>query len=182
MPPAPSFYKPLPNPTQPTNHPTNHPPTQGAVYGDVKPANFLFTSSPDAAQAAGDPPPLLKMVDVGCSQWCRPGRPLKSRTGTPVYLAPEVLLREWGPAADLWSVGMVAFHLSAGRLPFWSSLEGLTPKSVMQAILADPIDYGLLSGGPAQADLLRGLLDHSPACRPSAADALRHPWFVEMGV
>lgn len=127
----------------------------------------------------------LKIVDFGCSQWYRPGHILKSRTGTPVYIAPEVLLREYGPAADVWSVGMMMYHLVARRLPYWPTLRGLTPQMVMKAILHEPISFDLPEWdavAPECLDLLELMLDHSPDCRLTAAAALSHPWFVRMGV
>jgi serine/threonine protein kinase len=34
--------------------------------------------------------------------------------GTPLFLPPEMFMRHWGPEADLWSLGMVAYQLLSG--------------------------------------------------------------------
>jgi len=169
---------------------------RGVVFGDVKPSNFLFTNNArlDDPPGSSELPTMagmrprgmhLKAVDFGCSQWYHKGHWLRSRTGTPVYIAPEVLLREYGPPADVWSAGMMIYHLVARRLPYWESLQGLTPATVMRAILHDDISYDLPAWEqvhPSCRDLVSQMLDHSPDCRITACRALRHPWFREMGV
>ena len=51
---------------------------------------------------------------------------LKSRSGTPVYMAPEVILQDYGPQADLWSVGMLLYQLLTGTFPFWDSVQNIS--------------------------------------------------------
>lgn len=63
---------------------------------------------------------LLKYVTnlTGCSQASSP-EGLNRRTGTPVFMAPEVYARKYGMPADLWSCGIMMYQLLAGRFPFW---------------------------------------------------------------
>ena len=187
----------------------------GVMHGDVKPANFMLreafsagpSSSPSASSSdSGEPatvipastatieslvkggnrPPArwLAAVDFGCAQPL--GRAsLNRRTGTPVYMAPEVFQRDYGREADLWSAGVMLYQLLSGRFPFWRSLDDCRSRSVdevMRSVLGDPVP---LSGGvwagksAACVDLLAGLLDRDPGSRLTAADALEHPWFRE---
>ena len=182
----------------------------GVMHGDVKPANFMlreaFTSSSPSSSADGETPTIvpastaaiealvaggsrpparwLAAVDFGCAQPL--GRAsLNRRTGTPVYMAPEVFQRDYGREADLWSAGVMLYQLLSGRFPFWRSLDDCRARSVdevMRSVLGDPVP---LSGGawetksPACVDLLAGLLDRDPGSRLTAADALEHPWFRE---
>ncbi len=182
----------------------------GVMHGDVKPANFMLreaflaapaTSSSDGGEPHvvptstatieslvkdGNRPPArwLAAVDFGCAQPL--GRAsLNRRTGTPVYMAPEVFQRDYGREADLWSAGVMLYQLLSGRFPFWRSLDDCRARSVdevMRSVLGDPVP---LSGGvwasksAACVDLLAGLLDRDPGSRLTAADALEHPWFRE---
>ena len=40
------------------------------------------------------------------------------QAGTVIYIAPEVLRNNYTLSADLWSVGIIAYLLLTGRLPF----------------------------------------------------------------
>jgi tRNA A-37 threonylcarbamoyl transferase component Bud32 len=83
---------------------------RGVVHRDVKPANLLLTADGDVrvadfgiASAAG----LTSVTETG------------SILGTIGYLAPEQALGgSAGPAADRYSLAVVAYELLAGRRPF----------------------------------------------------------------
>lgn len=93
------------------------------VHGDVKPANFMLKQrfrEPLRALERGAPQgSWLKAVDFGCSQSYRNKASLSRRTGTPVYMAPEVFKRDYLQASDMWSLGMMMYQLLTGRFPFW---------------------------------------------------------------
>jgi len=150
---------------------------KGIVYRDVKPENFLYLNPNDSA---------VKATDFGLSIRHWPGEPkLRSRSGTPVYMAPEVVLQDYDEQADVWSVGILMYQLLTGRFPFWEDIRDLTLAQVWQAILSQRIDMGapeLRGVSPAAKDLLTGLLEREPLQRLTPKQALDHPWIREPGV
>jgi serine/threonine-protein kinase len=96
----------------------------GVVHRDVKPGNILVSDEG-----------AVKLADFGIakaligqtSQITQAGSVL----GTAAYLAPEQASgAEVGPAADLYGLGVVAYQLLSGRLPY--DANSLTELALMQ--------------------------------------------------
>eukprot|EP00201_Polytomella_parva_P020986 CAMPEP_0175046448 /NCGR_PEP_ID=MMETSP0052_2-20121109/5039_1 /TAXON_ID=51329 ORGANISM="Polytomella parva, Strain SAG 63-3" /NCGR_SAMPLE_ID=MMETSP0052_2 /ASSEMBLY_ACC=CAM_ASM_000194 /LENGTH=210 /DNA_ID=CAMNT_0016310201 /DNA_START=522 /DNA_END=1154 /DNA_ORIENTATION=+ len=144
---------------------------KGIVYRDIKPDNFLFLDPRE-----GSP---LKATDFGLSirHWPEETK-LTSRSGTPAYMAPELILQNYDEKCDLWSTGMLAYQLLTGRFPFWRDVRKQSLNDVWSAILSDEIDWQAPELKPLSSeaiDFLTKLLCRDPQSRPSAAEALKHP-------
>ncbi|KAL0348555.1 UNVERIFIED_CONTAM: Calcium-dependent protein kinase [Sesamum angustifolium] len=101
--------------------------------------------------------------------------------GSPYYVAPEVLLKHYGPAADVWTAGVILYILLSGVPPFWAE----TQQGIFDAVLKGHIDFDsdpwpLIS--ESGKDLIRKMLCMRPSERLTAHEVLCHPWICENGV
>ncbi len=97
----------------------------------------------------------------------------------PFYDAPEIFKGGYNEKCDLWSTGCLLYILLSGKMPFFSDSQD--PKAIADAILIGSYDMDseLWSGVSEDAkDLVRQLLTFESDQRPSAEDALKHPWFT----
>ncbi|KAG6513835.1 hypothetical protein ZIOFF_024172 [Zingiber officinale] len=95
--------------------------------------------------------------------------------GSPYYMAPEVLKRNYGLEIDIWSVGVILYILLCGVPPFWAETE----QGVAQAILRGVIDFKR-EPWPRISDsaknLVRLMLEPDPKLRLTAKQVLEHHW------
>ena len=88
---------------------------QGFLHRDICPRNVMVT---------GDN--VVKLIDFGLAvpnrpEFCRPG----NRTGTPNYLAPELIRRvATDSRIDLFALGVTAYEVFTGDLP-WEKTQSL---------------------------------------------------------
>jgi eukaryotic-like serine/threonine-protein kinase len=98
----------------------------GVVHRDVKPGNLLRSREGQ-----------LKLADFGIAKAAEQSSitQVGSVLGTAAYLAPEQARgEEAGPAADLYALGVVAYQLISGRLPYEAgSLTELALKQQREA-------------------------------------------------
>lgn len=55
---------------------------------------------------------------------------MKTRAGTPYYVAPQVLEGHYSAECDMWSVGVIMYILLCGYPPF----DAPTDKAIMQKV------------------------------------------------
>ncbi|KAI5673649.1 hypothetical protein M9H77_14013 [Catharanthus roseus] len=139
----------------------------GVMHRDLKPENFLFANKKEAA--------ALKAIDFGLSVFFKQGERFNEIVGSPYYMAPEVLKRNYGPEVDVWSAGVILYILLCGVPPFWAETE----QGVAQAIIRSVIDFKRDPWPKVSdnaKDLVKKMLDPEPSRRLSAQQVLDHPW------
>jgi hypothetical protein len=91
-----------------------HAHAHGVVHRDIKPANVLLADGPEIS---------VKLLDFGLALMREEDTltAVGDIPGTLAYISPERLRGEQaGPAADVWSLGVLLWETLAGRHPFWN--------------------------------------------------------------
>ncbi|KAJ4784720.1 Calcium-dependent protein kinase [Rhynchospora pubera] len=142
----------------------------GVMHRDLKLENFMLTNNDDDLS--------IKAIDFGLSVFFKPGEIFNDIVGSPLYLAPEVLNRRYGPEADIFSAGVILYILLCGVPPFWAD----TQEGIYDEIKKGHIDFGseqwaLISDGAK--DLITKMLCPDPSERLKTHEVLNHPWICE---
>lgn len=136
-----------------------------------KPENFLFSSKEENA--------AIKIIDFGLSRHDDMQKGImNTKVGTPYYVAPEVLNREYTKSCDIWSIGVITYILLCGYPPFYGDTDNQIFDSVRTARFDFPSpDWDGISD--SAKDFICSLLRRDPSKRLSAAEALEHTWIKE---
>ena len=153
----------------------------GIFHRDLKPENILYTAHPQRR---------LKIADFGLSR--RDDDTSKSMTrtlrGTRCWMAPEVLTSvpnsdeksRFVAASDVYPCGMLLHYILSQKHPF-------APKNcVSEFQVSHETEANIMNGNmegwdkclcPEATHLIKRMLESNENDRPSAAEALEHPFF-----
>jgi len=147
--------------------------SRGMIHRDLKPENLLIDDSIDKPEGTLF---NVKLCDYGISKIMSAGAGgslPKTRCGTEMFSAPEVLDAEvlnqtYGKSADVWSTGVVVYVMRCGVYPFENSTQ------IRSGILTDfPHDRSVSSDAK---DFVRKLLRVDPTQRLTIKECLKHHW------
>lgn len=139
----------------------------GVIHRDLKPENFLYASPDENAP--------LKAIDFGLSIFFEPGQRFSEIVGSPYYMAPEVLRRNYGAEIDVWSAGIILYILLCGVPPFWADSEEAIAHTIIKGEINFSRDPWPKISEDAK-DLVRGMLDQNPYTRMTIDEVLAHHW------
>lgn len=145
------------------------------AHRDLKPENFMFTSEGEDAK--------VKLIDFGLAT--RPEKRekggksevhgIKSRVGTIMFMAPEVIRQDYNYKCDLWSAGVILYILVSGYPPFYGDSEYDTVNKILDYDFGFDQDvWNVVT--PELKDLINHLLC-AESERYNAEEALEHDWF-----
>src|SRR5579872_2583975 len=149
------------------------------VHGDLKPANLFLAGEAGSGE-------ILKIVDFGLARLTSRGEAETTRPtsagirGTPAYMARELLRGEdASPASDRYALGIIAYELLTGALPFGCQLDTIQENqrtlplapSVRNPRLPPELDVPILA-------LLEPVPDKRPAGSVAAVAAIERAWLA----
>lgn len=145
----------------------------GITHRDLKPENILLASDDDET--------IVKVSDFGLSKLVDSQNMMKTFCGTPMYVAPEILLTggrgSYTSQVDVWSLGVILYCCLSGLTPFKIHDKTTT--------LYDQIIKGLYTFNVSKffdisynaKDLIRKMMTVDPLKRITIKKVLGHPWF-----
>lgn len=136
----------------------------GFIHRDICPRNFIVASDGKS----------LKLIDFGLAvpikrEYLLPG----NRTGTPLYMAPEIVRRRnTDERLDLFAFGVSAYQLCAHDFP-WPSTD-ISGKGALQHDTKPPRPILELCPNlnPVLAKVIMQCIESEPDRRPASADAI----------
>lgn len=143
----------------------------GIIHRDIKPENLVF-----------DAEGYLRLTDFGIARYWTPDN-AQETSGTPGYMAPEVMCRQnHGVAADYFAVGVIAFECMNGRRPY----IGKSRREIREQILAKQMQikrFEIPEGWSLEAaDFINKCLQRKPSNRIGLNgnhEVKSHAWFKD---
>ena len=146
----------------------------GVIHRDLKPDNIILT------QRAGRPD-FVKVLDFGIAKRSEAKDQAQEQKltqqgmvlGTPPYMSPEQFTgKELDPRSDIYSLGVMAYEMLTGRLPFQAD----TPwQWATQHLTAQPLPFEQIAAASAIPQPVKGAILHALAKEPENRQAsVRH--------
>ncbi|XP_063405347.1 serine/threonine-protein kinase MARK2-like [Mytilus trossulus] len=136
------------------------------VHRDLKLENFLLDKDLN-----------LKIIDFGLSNVFYGDSSLVTQCGSPAYAAPEIFSNQkYGPAVDIWSVGVCLYAMLVGALPFIP--DSPNNLSQLHSLLLKGCE---IPDGLSQecADILTRMLTADDRKRIKMDALMIHPWLLD---
>ena len=138
------------------------------VHRDLKPENILLDTKKQN---------IIKIIDWGTARFFDKSKKMNRISGTPYYIAPEVLAEKYDEKCDVWSCGVILYIMLCGYPPFNAeSDEQILERIKKGKFTFPPEEWDTVS--PLAKDLVTRMLTFEPSKRLSAAEALEHKWLI----
>jgi serine/threonine-protein kinase OSR1/STK39 len=138
------------------------------IHRDVKAGNVLL-----------DRDGKIYLSDFGVASYLHSGKNAKTFTGTPCWMAPEVIESEnnagYGFKADIWSFGITAIELVKGAPPL---IDYPPMKIILMIRNSDPPQLGKDDDLDSSfKEMVNSCLQKDPSKRPTAENLLKKKYF-----
>jgi calcium-dependent protein kinase len=136
-------------------------------HRDLKPDNFLLTYKSGSLD--------IKLADFGLSQSFSEEDLMHDISGTPYYIAPEMLSGSYNHMVDMWSLGVILYILLSGCPPF----NGQSNEEILFRVYAASYNFSptpFTQVSDSAKDLIARMIMKDPNLRITARQALNHSW------
>jgi calcium-dependent protein kinase len=143
--------------------------TNNIVHRDLKPENILLDTKKNN---------IIKIIDWGTARFFEKNKKMNKVSGTPYYIAPEVLFEKYDEKCDIWSCGVIMYILLCGYPPF----NGENDNEILNRIKTGKFVFPEEEWDNVSdegKDLISKMLTFAPADRYSASQCLSHTWLTE---
>ncbi|MCQ2816192.1 MAG: protein kinase [archaeon] len=145
--------------------------TINIVHRDLKPENILIESK-DIQTGFYN----LKIIDFGTAKIFEKNKKENRIIGSPYYIAPEVLSKNYNEKCDIWSCGVILYILLGGKPPFY----GKNDKEILNKIRNGKYTFpekSFENVSEEAKDLINKCLTKNPSQRITAKEAMQHSFF-----
>lgn len=149
---------------------------KGIVHRDLKPQNIVFPHEGNLND--------IKIIDFGMSKRGMKRtvfgrRAIQTACGTPLYVAPEIICgARYDEKIDVWAIGVLAYHMAISRHPFQGRDQDETLDNIEKHKGIKFQGKKWRDKSPVLKSFIDLLLKPKISNRPSACEALRHPFLA----
>jgi calcium-dependent protein kinase len=143
--------------------------TNNIVHRDLKPENILLDTKKNN---------IIKIIDWGTARFFEKNKKMNKVSGTPYYIAPEVLFEKYDEKCDIWSCGVIMYILLCGYPPFNGETDNEILNKIKTGKYVFPEEEWDNISDEAK-DFISKLLEFNPSTRYSASDCLNHKWLTD---
>ena len=137
-------------------------------HRDLKPDNICFTNMGSMENNTA------KLIDFGLGKMMKVNEKTDSIVGSPLYVAPEVLNKNYTKKCDIWSLGVIIFLLVGGYPPFLGNDNAQTNMKIL-SMKYEFKEKGFKNASEDVKDLIRHCLVKEDE-RYNIEQVLEHKW------
>ena len=145
------------------------------MHRDLKPENIMIENKKIYGYIH------LKVIDFGTAKFYENENENKL-AGTPYYIAPEVLEKNYNEKCDMWSLGVIMYLLLVGKFPF----TGKSREEIFENIKENDYDKNILYDNKniskEARELIFKLLITDPNERIDSSSVLNDVWFKKLKI
>ena len=145
------------------------------MHRDLKPENIMIGNKKLYGYIH------IKIIDFGTAKFYETENENKL-AGTPYYIAPEVLEKNYNEKCDMWSIGVIMYLLLVGKFPF----TGKSREEIFENIKDNNYDKNILYDNKniskEARELIFKLLINDPNERIDSSSVLNDVWFKKLKI